>query len=487
MVQGQIRENKWKFRLQKFGKLIVKREKYFTRGSLVMKFMMSLFILLFLVGQVFADNQAVKSGSGLTGRAFSLSTFLLPQVATGPQWKSRDEYDAFQVFVKEADANSKIAKIDAFLEKYKDTDFKEGALLTKIQAYVGLKDTSGVTKTAREILEINPHQLHALYLLSAYFQYTFQPDGPDADSSLSQAQKDAETGLDVLKQMQKPPNMSDSQFAEFSKTRRLSFNNTIGFSALQQKDYVKAINYLKAVSSQTPNDALAVYRIGIAYFNSAPIDYNNSVWYLARALSLAGAGAGSLNENEIRKFLTNVYVNRYKSEAGLSEIITQAATSANPPEGFSVPSAPEPPETATPSEKVFLTLAHPLRGGGATAQRRWDNTKGTRIPMAGKVDSLKKGSGARTFDVRIDLIANSESSKDGIYDIVLHVSGQGKVGNLSKGDIVRFEGDLDSYEVLPNFFFTMANAKINNEDLPAFARGKGPKPPPTRRSRIRQD
>ncbi len=449
--------------------------------------MMSFFILVFLVGQVSAGNQVVKTSSGLAGRAFSLATFLLPQAATGPQWKSRVEYDAFQVFAQEADANNKIAKIDAFLEKFKDTDFKEVALLTKIQAYVELKDTSGVTKTAREILEINPRQLHGLFLLSAYFQYTFQPDGPNADSSLSQAEKDAETGLNVLKQMQKPPNMSDSQFAEFSKTRRLSFNNTIGFSALQQKNYPKAINYLKAVSSETPNDVLAVYRIGIAYFNSAPIDHNNSVWYLARALSLAGAGNGSLNEDDIRKFLTNVYVSRYKSEGGLSEIITQAATSANPPEGFSVPVVPEIPETATPSEKVFITLAHPLRGGGATAQRRWDNAKGTRIPMAGKVDSLRKGSDAGTFYVRIDLLANSESSKDGIYDIVLNVSGQAKVRNLSKGDIVRFEGDLDSYEVLPNFFFTMANSKINSEDLPAFARGKGPKPPPTRRSRIRQE
>ena len=106
--------------------------------------------------------------------------------------------------------------------------------------------------------------------------------------------------------------------------------------------------------------------------------------------------------------------------------------------------------------------------------------------MAGKVDSLVKGEGAGRYNVRIDLISDSPSAADGVYDVLLKVSGQAKARNLAKGDIVRFEGDLDGYEVTPNFFFTLANAKINPQDLPAFAPGQGPKPPQTRRDRIRQ-
>ena len=449
-------------------------------------------VALFLAtGQLAATDRAGGKNILRSGRAFHPALFLSLQAAegaqTGPQWKSREEYDAFQVFTQEQDLNKKIGLIDAFLEKFKDTDFKESILLLKMQAYQGLNDGAGAAKTAREVLAINPNQVDALYLLSFTFPYTFQPGDADAESGLSRALSDARTGLSALEQMPKPPNMSDSQFAEYVKPRRLVFNNTVGFAALQQKDYPMAITYLKVVSGETPNDALVFYRLGLAYLYSDPPDHDNTVWYLARAVSLAGAGNNSLNEDEIRRFLTRAYVSRYRSEAGLSDIITQAAASPTPPEGFAVPTPPETSPTATPSEKVFLTLAHPLRGGGETAQKSWDQAKGTRLPMAGKVDSLVKGDGAGKYNVRIDLISDSQSAEDGVYDVVLKVSGQAKASNLAKGDIIRFEGDLDGYQVTPNFFFTLANARINPEDLPAFAPGKGPKPPQTRRDRIRQE
>ena len=452
---------------------------------------MAILVALFLfTGQLAAADRAGDRNILRWGRAFHLALFLSPQAAegaqTGPQWKTREEYDTYMVFAQEQDANKKIGLIDAFFEKFEDTDFKEAILIQKMQAYQGLNDGAGTAKTAREVLAINPNQVDALYMLSVTFPYRFQPDDADAESALSRARSDARTGLSALEQLQKPSNMSDSQFADFVKPRRLVFNNTVGFAALQQKDYPTAITYFKVVSGETPNDALVFYRIGLAYLYSDPPDHDNSVWYLAHAVSLAGAGNNSLNEDEIRQFLTRAYVSRYRSEGGLSDIITQAAASPTPPDGFAVPTPPETPETATPSEKVFLTLAHPLRGGGATAQRSWDQTKGTRLPMAGKVDSLVRGDGAGIYNVRIDLVSDSLSSEDGVYDVVLRVSGQAKVSNLAKGDIIRFEGDLDGYEVTPNFFFTLANARINPEDLPAFAPGQGPKPPPTRRSRIRQ-
>ena len=452
---------------------------------------MTILVALFLfAGPLAAADRAGDRNILRWGRAFHLVLFLSPQAAegaqTGPQWKTREEYDTYMVFAQEQDLNKKIGLIDAFFEKFKDTDFKEAILIQRMQAYQGLNDGAGTAKTAREVLVINPNQVDALYMLSVTFPYRFQPDDADAESALSRARSDARTGLSALEQLQKPSNMSDLQFADFVKPRRLVFNNTVGFAALQQKDYQTAITYLKVVSGETPNDALVFYRIGLAYLYSDPPDHDNSVWYLARAVSLAGAGNNSLNEDEIRRFLTRAYVSRYRSEGGLSDIITQAAASPTPPDGFAVPTPPETPETATPSEKVFLTLAHPLRGGGATAQRSWDQAKGTRLPMAGKVDSLVRGDGAGIYNVRIDLVSDSLSSEDGVYDVVLRVSGQAKVSNLAKGDIIRFEGDLDGYEVTPNFFFTLANAKINPEDLPAFAPGQGPKAPPTRRSRIRQ-
>ena len=277
-----------------------------------MRNLVILVALFLLTGQVAAADRAGGKNILRLGRPFHPALFLSPQAAegaqTGPQWKTREEYDAYQVFAQEQDLNKKIALIDAFLEKFKDTDFKEPILLLKMQAYQGLNDGAGAAKTAREVLAINPNQVDALYLLSFTFPYTFQPGDADAESALSRALSDARTGLSALEQMAKPPNMSDSQFAEYVKPRRLVFNNTVGFAALQQKDYPTAITYLKVVSGETPNDAVVFYRLGLAYLYSDPPDHDNTVWYLARAVSLAGAGNNSLNEDEIRRFLTRAYV-----------------------------------------------------------------------------------------------------------------------------------------------------------------------------------
>ncbi len=260
----------------------------------------TILVALFLfAGQLAAADRAGDRNILRWSRAFHLALFLSPQAAegaqTGPQWKSREEYDAYMVFAQEQDQNKKIGLIDAFFEKFKDTDFKEAILIQKMQAYQGLNDGAGTAKTAREVLAINPNQVDALYLLSFTFPYRFQPGGADAESALSRARSDARTGLSALEQMQKPSNMSDSQFADYVKPRRLVFNNTVGFAALQQKDYPTAITYLKVVSGETPNDALVFYRIGLAYLYSDPADHDNSVWYLARDVSMAGAGNNSLN------------------------------------------------------------------------------------------------------------------------------------------------------------------------------------------------
>src|SRR3990172_4521784 len=52
-----------------------------------------------------------------------------------PQWKSREEYDAFQAMVNEKDPAKRVALGDAFLIKFGDTDFKDLAYTAQMGAY----------------------------------------------------------------------------------------------------------------------------------------------------------------------------------------------------------------------------------------------------------------------------------------------------------------------------------------------------------------
>ena len=58
-----------------------------------------------------------------------------PQAAKRPQWKSRDEYDAYNAMATATDPDKKISLAEAFLQKYPTSDFKSGAYLTEMQVY----------------------------------------------------------------------------------------------------------------------------------------------------------------------------------------------------------------------------------------------------------------------------------------------------------------------------------------------------------------
>ncbi len=402
-----------------------------------------------------------------------------------PQWKGgRPEYDAYMAVDNEKDATKRIALIDGFLAKYPESNMKPRLAYMLMQAYQRLNDLPGASKAAREVLKIKADNISALFLLSYAFHVTYKPGSSDEAAVLSRAASDAKSGLEALKKVQKPANASDSQFAQSIKTRRVMFNNTVGFVALQQEDYPVAVSYLTKVAEESPDDPLLFYRLGLAHFYSGDQGYDKSVWILARAASLASA-KGEASESQIRKFLTQAYVRRYESEGGLEEILKQATASADPPEGFTVPHPPGPPASATPSEAVFHKLAHPLRGGGDTAERIWNRQKGQEISMAGKVDGWERGASAGQYRVRIDLLSDDSNKERGVYDVVVLVSGQPKARNLAPGDVIRFKGNFAEYEAKPRFVYTLDKGRINPEDLPEFAPGQAPVVKPTRERRIR--
>ena len=118
---------------------------------------------------------------------------------------------------------------------------------------------------------------------------------------------------------------------------RSVFNSCVGFVALQKKDYPAAITALKAATDDNPSGWYATYWLGLAYLYSTPRDYDHAIWYYARAVDLAKAGKDP-NADAWEKYLKSTYVDYHGTDTGLSDIMTQAAASANPPDGFKVDS-----------------------------------------------------------------------------------------------------------------------------------------------------
>jgi len=400
-----------------------------------------------------------------------------PQAAQAkqPQWKSRDEYDAFNAMATEKDPNKKISLAEAFLQKFANSDFRDVAYVAIMQAHFQVGDSAKAIDAGRKALEANPDNIDALAFLSFAFPFVYKADDPDATAKLSRAESDGRHGLEVLQKIPKPANVTDEQFNAYVKPMRSVFNGMIGFAALQRKDYPAAVTGFKAAAEDNPSDVYTFYRLGLAYLYSSPADYDRAVWYIARAVSLANAAKNPAGP-EIEKFLKRAYVNYHGNDQGLQDIVTQAASAVDPPEGFKVAPMETPKQTGNPNIDAFNQMTFTLKLGGEKAQKTWDALKGQTIELGGAVDSVERGTDPGVYLVRIDILQQS-SAADGVYDIELKDSTQPNVKNLQKGDLVRFRGTAEAYTVTPSLVLTLAGEITT--DLPEAPTVKEkPKPKP---------
>ncbi|HME01174.1 MAG TPA: hypothetical protein VKM93_28155 [Terriglobia bacterium] len=441
--------------------------------------------------------------------------------AKQPNWKSNEEYQAFTAMANEKDPNKQIAAAQAFLEKYKDSDFKYAACLAMMQAYQAMGKSDKAIESARKALEFSPDNPEALTYLCFSFPYVFgfptwspsvtyqvgkevsysgsvwkalainsnsAPTATNtnwqlvgsasavADADLAQAESDAKHGLEVLQKLEKPAAATNEQFDAYVKPKRAIFNTALGFVAVQRKDYASAITALKAAADDNANDNLIFSLMGQAYLFSKPPDYDNAIWYLARSAALAQA-AKSPNAANLQKFYGQVYVSRHGSDANESDVLTQATTSVNPPADFKVTPAPKHASTGNQLIDAFYGYEDALKAGGDTEKQEWDGLKGQPFGGGGAVDSIEKGTEPNTYSVRIDITPESKA-KEGTYDIELKDTTQADAKYLAKGDPVRFQGTISAYVTAPSFVLTLDPGTINQEDLDsakAKAQEKAPK------------
>jgi len=386
-----------------------------------------------------------------------------PPQAAAPQWKSRDEYDAFNAMTAEKDPNKKISLAEAFLTKYPTSDFKSGAYLTEMQAYFSLGKSDQAVDAAKKVLGADPDNLDALAFLSYVFPFTFKADDPDATAKLSRADSDAHHGLDVLQKFQKPANATDEQFKQYVDPKRALFNSAVGFVALQRKDYPNAIIAFKAAATGNPSDLYTFYRLGLAYLLSTPPDYDNGLWNVARSVGLANA-ANAPDAANIQKYFEQSYISRHGSDAGEKDVLEQAKTAVTPPDGFKVTPAERHKTTGNQAIDSFYSLEDTIKAGGDQAKQVWDQTKGQSFGFGGKVVSAEKGPDPDTTLVGIAI--TDESKAADTPDIFVR-SKQADAKYLAKGNLVgSFKGTIAENNTTPSFSLTL-DGTIDDDSLAA--------------------
>jgi hypothetical protein len=384
-----------------------------------------------------------------------------PAAPQAPVIKDPAEYNAYVSAVQQKDANAKISGLEAFLTQYPNSVMKNQALEILMGTYQQANNVKKTMETATKLVTADTCNVRALALLAYFDRVLAQGGDANAKQMLADGKKYGQQGLDCL------PKITDPEIAKMKDQMTGIFNAAIGISDLQDKDYAGAVPALRKTVDGNPNDFSVVYPLALAYLGQTPPDFQNGIWFAARAAAVAPAPA----QAQIEKYARSQFVKFHAGDEGWAEFL--AAAKANGPQ-VPVPPAPTPADQAhkmvqetAPDKMDFAQWEFVLTNGVQADQDTvWNAIKGKPVQMNGTIIS--------TTPTEF-MIAGSQDDIDAKKaDITLKFEDKIPVKMIPKdGASFDFQGEPASYTPNP-FTMVMEKGRLLNAKPAATPAKKAP-------------
>jgi len=382
------------------------------------------------------------------------------------------EYNAFQAANAEKDPQARLKLLDDFGAKFPSSTLNPYVYQLYVKTYTELKNYPKVIEYADKLTALGdkvdiPTRLGALQSRCQVFPYAFNAKAPDAADQLNKERDAAQEGAKLLAAFTKPAGvtMTDAQFEEQKKPGIAFFQSAAGFACYQLKDYPCAITAFKAVLALTPTDAVASYRMGVAYLEMKPPQPLDGFWALGRAINLKIPDSDKIKDYLRRQILAYEQPGCDSlADAQLNELLQLSANSPDRPATYTIPSADDLNKIRTSSN--ILTVLADLKAGGDKAKMTWLALCGAEFPeVVGKLIDITPG----TDSVQLKLYTGAtpeEIQAATTSNLDVKVVGQPEASRLEKEQGVRFSGTMVGYDPEPNFMLHWDKAKVNAEDIP---------------------
>jgi hypothetical protein len=181
--------------------------------------------------------------------------------------KSKSEGEALLAIQNEQDPAAKMAKVDAFIVKFADTEFKEWAYTRAAEAADMKQDGAKVIIYSELALEANPKAYSPMLMESAELARSTRENDLDKEEKLTKAEKYARQTLDLIPAAVKPnPQITDAQWEEVKKDYLGDAHRNLGMIATVRKKYDVAIAEFKQAGeiAAHPDPATSI-RLAAAY------------------------------------------------------------------------------------------------------------------------------------------------------------------------------------------------------------------------------
>ncbi len=337
-----------------------------------------------------------------------------------PKVKDQGEYDALTAAQKETDPVKKLALLQAWQDKYPDSEFKNARLLQFMNTW---------SQIASKTMSTTP-----------------TPD------SLAQGKQASQNMLDNLDKAfssdAKPAQVKDEDWKAARGQVEQQAHMTLGWIALQSKDYPGAEDQFKKYIALNDQNAQVAYWLGTAIASQHVVARTPEALYqFARAVSITGPGALAADGKKAASdYLAKAYAGYHGDATGLDDLKSAAAKSAMPPADFKLLSVVDIEKAKAGSDEAYLAL-HPdiklWRDLKATltapdGDAYFDKSvKGAIIPkqFAAKIVSWTPDTNPTEIKISID---DPQGDADIKYEKPLHAK-------LAAGDAITIEGYAESF------------------------------------------
>jgi hypothetical protein len=386
-----------------------------------------------------------------------------------PVIKDPAEYNAYVSAVDPAkDANAKISGLEAFVTQYPNSVMKNQALELLMGTYQQAGNKKKAMETAGKVLAVEPCQEQALFLLAYFDRQDSEGGDPNGKQLAADGEKYATQGLDCLAKFTKPEGTSEADFAKMKEQMKETFLAAEGWGALQEKDNKKAADSLRAVLDANPDaqkDLGLVYPLALAYLGQTPPDYQNGIWFAARAAAIAPAA----NQPGLEKYARSQYIKFHAGDDGWADVLGAAKAGATqvpikpaptPAEQCHAMVAPKHPEDPTNAEdlKKLVTMSFAewqFALTNCTQQDQdmvWNVIKGKAVQMNGTIIS--------TTSTEFMIAGSSDDIEAKKADITLKFEDKVPVRLIPKdGASFDFQGEPASYTPSP-FMMVMEKGQL---------------------------
>ena len=417
-----------------------------------------------------------------------------PAQSAAPVIKDPAEYNAYVAAVQTKDPAAEISGLEAFIAQYPNSVMKNQALEILMGAYQQSNNPKKTMETATKLVTADTCNVRALALLAYFDRVMAQGGDPNAKQLLIDGKKYGQQGLDCLPKFTKPEGTSDADFQKTKDQMNAIFHAVMGVSELQDaveasqqhdaavkakddakaaatlpvkdQNYAQAAKDLRIAVDANPTDFSVVYPLALAYLGQTAPDYQNGIWFAARAAAVAPAA----NQAPLEKYARGQYVKFHAGDDGWAEVL--AAAKAN---GAQVPikPAPTPAEQAhkmvqdTPADKMDFAIWEFVLSNGAQADQDavWNSIKGKAVQMNGTIIS--------TTSTEFMIAGSSDDIDAKKADITLKFEDKVPVRMIPKdGASFDFQGEPASYTPNP-FMMVMEKGQL----LRAKAAPAAKKPP----------